>query len=215
MRLVALSLAALSVACGGPTVGELISQEVSFTVRAVSSDPSEVAVGEPDGGRAVTRAYVSTSAVTLLPCNEGVASLELEPRGYELVAESPDRERITTAVQNFCCLRLDVEPNEEDVSLQVEGTDVDGAPFTISSAASFSLLLETKEDESFGNWPLILGVDVATWLDGLPLAEDMSDLASSALEEQLAGAVSLYLDEDEDGVLDAEESRPILRARVP
>jgi hypothetical protein len=223
MRLVALALAALSVACGGPSVGELISQEVSLTVRAVSSDPSAVALGEPDGGAALSRAFLSASALTLLPCSEDIELLVLEPRGYELLAEPPPSERISTAVNTFCGVRLDVEPLEENAapgvpegaSLFVEGTDASGAPFSRSSSASLSVLLETDEAESFGKVPLLLGFDAVAWLPDLQLAEDMSDLPASALEEQLEAAVALYVDVDEDGVLDDDESRPILRAQSP
>lgn len=206
MRLVALALAAFSVACGGPTVGDFVSQEISITVRAVSSDPGAVALGEPDGGIGVTRAFVGARALTLLPCNEEVAAIELAPRGYELVSESPFSERITTAVQTFCGVQLDVAPLEdEEESLRVEGTDANGDPFTLSSEASFSLRLETEDEEGFGKVPLLLGFDAATWLAGLPLPEDMSDMAASLLEEQLQSAAELYVDLDDDGALDSDE----------
>lgn len=213
MRLVALALATLSVACGGPTVGDFVSQEISVTVRAVSSDPEAVALGDSDGGVALTRAFVSTSALTLLPCNEEVAPLTLAPRSYELVTESPDSERITTAVQSFCGVQLDIAPPGEDedegvpegASLYVEGADANGDPFTLSSDGSFSLLLETDDEEGFDKVPLLLAFDAATWLAGLPLPEDMSDMAASLLEEQLQAAAELYVDADEDGALDPDE----------
>ncbi|RYZ05580.1 MAG: hypothetical protein EOO73_18980 [Myxococcales bacterium] len=213
MRFVALALAALSVACGGPTVGDLVSQEVSLTVRAVSSDPSAVSIGEADGGAALTRAFVSASAITLLPCNEEAAPIVLEPRGYELVGETPYGERITTAVRTFCGVQLDVAPVEDTeaegvpagASLYVEGTDADGAPFTLSSDASFSLRLEAEDEEGFGKVPLLLTVDAATWLAGLPLSEDMSDMAASPFVDQLQAALALYVDLDDDGALDPDE----------
>jgi hypothetical protein len=201
-------------------VGDLVSQEISITLRAVSSDPSAVALGEAEGGAALSRAFVSTSALTFLPCNEEVAALSLEPRGYELVTESPDSERITTAVQNFCGVQLDIEPLEENdtegvpegSSLYVEGTDANGDAFTLSSERSFSLLLETEDADGLGKVPLLLGVDAATWLAGLPLPEDMSDMAASLLEDQLGAAAALYIDADDDGVLDPDEE-PIYTTR--
>lgn len=210
MRVLALALSALSVACGGPTVGEIASQEVSVTLRAVSSDRGEVALGEPDGGIAVTRAFVGSSAFTLRPCNEQVAPLDLGPRAYELISESPYSERVTTAVRQFCGVALEIAPVEargvpDGASIYIEGTDQNGDPFTLSSDASFSLSLETEDDEALPQWPLLLGFDVATWLAGLPLAEDMSDMAASLLEQQLPAAVDLYLDEDDDGALDPDE----------
>ncbi len=223
MRLVALTLAALSVACGGPNVGDIVAQEISVTVRAISSDTEAVAIGEPDGGAALTRAFVSARSLTLLACNEEVSPIVLEPRGYELVSESPYNERVTTAVRSFCGVQLEIEPLEanaakgvpEGASLYVEGTDGNGDPFTLSSEASFSLVLETEDEEGFGKVPLILGFDAATWLQGLPLPEDMSDMAAQQFDEQLDDAVALYVDLDDDGALDADESDPLLRATAP
>lgn len=223
MRLIALALAALTAACGGPAVGDIVSQEVSLTVRAVSSDPVAVAIGESDGGVTVTRVFVSASALSLLPCDDAVAPLVLEARGYELVSESPFGERVTTAVSEFCGVRLSVDPltrNEaeavpEGASLHLEGTDASGDPFTLSSSGSFSLLLETDEQTAFGEVPLLLGFDVAVWLAGLPLPEDMTDMAAQTFEDQLDAAVALYVDEDEDGALDDAESTPIARSPAP
>lgn len=207
MRLAALTLTALSVACGGPSVGELLSQEVSLTVRAISTDPSRVALEEPDGGAAVSRALISARSLTLLPCNEDVAEIELGPRGYELLAEAPFSEIITTAVQNLCGVKWEIEPAEGE-PLYVDGTDSSGKRFNLASDASFSVLLDTDEDGSFGKVPLLLGVDVATWLGDLPLTDD-------ALPDRFAEATALYLDVDEDGVLDDEEREPIVRAHTP
>jgi len=219
MRLLAFGFAALAVACGGPTVGDLTSQEVTLTVRAVSSSPDVAAVGDAQGGLGVTRAFLSASAVSLLPCNDEIAPLVLEPRGYELVYQPPFRERITTAVNDFCGLRVDVDPLEQNAtegvpdgaSLYVEGTDANGDAFTLSSESSFSLLLETEEP-GFGKVPLLLGLDVALWLQGLPLPEDMSGMATEMFDDQLHDATRLYVDENEDGALDDAESTPILRA---
>lgn len=212
MRLAILALSTLAVACGGPTVGELVSQEITVTVGAVSS--------APEASPKVTRAFVSASSLTLTACNEDVAPIALDPRGYELVSDAPYQERITTAVNDFCSVRLDVEPldeNEADgvpsgASVYVEGTDANDEPFTLSGSSSFSLTLEADEDSSLGKVPLLLGVDVSVWLKGLPLPEDMSDMAAQMFEEQLTDATALYVDYDEDGVLDEDESTPISHA---
>jgi hypothetical protein len=220
MRLAILALSTLAAACGGPTVGDLVSQEIVITVRAVSSAPDEVALVKPDGGAALTRAFFSSSALTLSACNEDVAPIELGPRGYELVSNSPYQERISTAVSNFCSVQLDIEPVDENesegvpqgASVYVEGTDANGEPFTLSSSASLSLRLETDADPGLGKVPLLLGIDAAVWLKGLPLPEEMSDMAAQMFEEQLTEATALYVDEDEDGALGDGESKPLLHA---
>jgi hypothetical protein len=212
MRLAILALSTLAVACGGPTVGEIVSQEIVVTVRAVASEPKE--------DTKVTRAFLSTSALTLTACNEEVAPIVLDPRGYELVSDDPYQETIRTAVNELCSVRLDVEPLDENesegvpagASVYVEGTDASGEPFTLSSESAFSLSLEADADSSLGKVPLLVGFDVSVWLKGLPLPPDMSDMAAQMFEEQLTDATALYVDYDEDGVLDDDESTPISHA---
>lgn len=223
MRLAILGLAMLSVACGGPELGDLVSQELTLSVRAVSSDPEVTAIGEPRGGIGVNRANLRTSALSLLPCNEQVAPLILDPREYELVHEPPFSERVTTAVNEFCGLRIDIEPLDENTvddvpkgaSLHVEGTDAEGEPFTLTSEGSFSLLLETEDDIGFSKLPLLLGLDAAIWLSGLPLPEDSATMGTELLEEQLPASLALYVDADEDGALDEDETTPIARVETP
>lgn len=213
----------LAAACGGPEVGDVVSQELSLTVRAVSSAPELVAVGEPQGGIGVSRAYLSSSALSFLPCSERVEDLTLGARSYELVHQPPWSELVSTAVSEFCGVRLDLDPLDENrlkdvpkgASLYVEGTDGNGEPFTLTSESSFSLLLETEQDQSFGEVPLLLGFDTSVWLAGLPLAEELATMSVEMLDEQLRASVALYVDADDDGELDEDETAPIARAAAP
>jgi hypothetical protein len=206
MRLALLALAALPLSCGGPTVGEIVSLELSLTARAVSSDSSAVAIGEPDGGVGLSRAYLGVKQMRFEPCNEEITPIDLEPRGYELIATPPYGERIKTAVQSYCAIELELAPLEKGgASVQVEGTDADAQPFELSTDEAFSLRLEAEDADGFGPGPFLLGVDAATWLAGLPLSEDMADQAASLLREQLQASVTLYVDVNDDGVLDPDE----------
>lgn len=220
--LVGLGLVALTTACGGPSVAEVTQAHVTLTVRAVASDPAVASVGKPNGGVGVARAYLNASAVSLVPCS-GAEQIVLDPRGYELVNEPPYSELVTTAVDEFCGLRVDVDPVDESAaddvpagsSLYVAGEDAERKPLTLSSTRSFSLLFEADDSESFGQEPLILGFDVSTWLAGLPLPEDMADASTQLFEEQLYGSAALYADKNGNGALDDDESTPLLNVKAP
>src|SRR5262245_21795628 len=110
--LTALSLTAL--ACGGPSVGELIAQKVTVTLSATSSQPDVVAVGDAQAGLGVQRAFVAASAMTLRPCDEDVESVVLEARGYDLLKDYS--EEVTTAVTEWCAIQLDLDPVSETVT---------------------------------------------------------------------------------------------------
>jgi hypothetical protein len=212
----------LTVACGGPSVAEVTQEHVTLTVRAFASDPAVANVGKPDGGIGVARAYLSASAVSLIPCS-GAEQIVLDPRGYELVNEPPYSELVTTAVDEFCGLRVDVDPVDESAaedvprgsSLYVAGEDAERKPLTLSSSSSFSLLFETDKSQSFGHEPLILGFDVSTWLAGLPLPEDMTDASTQLFEEQLYGSAALYADKNGNGSLDEDERTPLVKVKAP
>jgi hypothetical protein len=171
----------------------------------------------------VTRAFLSASALSLLPCNEQVADLILDARGYELVHQPPFSEVVTTAVNDFCGIRLDIDPVDENMvddvpegaSLYVEGTDAAGEPFTLTTESSFSLLLETEADTGFSKTPLLLGFDASIWLAGLPLPEELATMSVDMFDEQLRASVALYVDTDDDGVLDEDETTAIARAKAP
>src|SRR4051812_6513539 len=89
-----LALGLFGLGCGGPSVADLGEGEVELTVTAVASDPSVASTGESQGGLGVSRAFLSASAVTLLPCSSDAAPLDLGARGYELTQNPPMTERI-------------------------------------------------------------------------------------------------------------------------
>lgn len=215
----ALALASLSSACGGPTLADLQADEVSMAVTGLASDPSVAAAGESAGGLGVTRAFVSTSAVTLLPCSSDAAELDLGARGYELTQDPPMTERVTTAVLELCGLRVDIDPVAASASqdlatgttLYVEGQDADGNDFSISSMSSLSLLFAADGGASFGDQPLLLGFDLSQWLAGLPVP-DKPKASSALLDSQLLDAAALYADSNGNGALEADEMTPVARA---
>ena len=208
--------------CGSPAIGEGQVSSVSVTFTTTATDPAVATAGEPAGGLVVSRAFVSASSLTLVPCDTKAAELVLPPRGYDLVSSLPPNEYVTTAVTDLCALRLDIDPLTqnatdgvpEGASIHIEGVDAAGTPFTLTSEQSLSIMLEAEADSSFGDLPLLLAFDVSTWLTAIPLTEDMTEMATELLEMQARGAVALYVDADKNGALDESEQSAVAQVKT-
>ena len=215
--MLSLLLAPLALACSSPGVGNLAASEVAVTVTAVASAPDVAALGESQGGLGVSRVFVSSSSFRLLPCDSGSANVTLEPRGYDLLAEAKPRESVGTLVSDWCGLQLDIDPVArnaaegvpEGASLYVEGTDAAGAAFALTSEASTSVLLEAVDGVSFGSVPLLLGLDVSAWLEGVPLTPELASMAAEQLVERAPTALALYADANDDQSLAEDETTPV------
>lgn len=213
----------LSAGCGGPELGDIVELEVSMAVVGTASAPEVVAVGETQGGLGVTRAFLSASAVTLVPCEENVTGLELGARGYDVLQEPPLSERVTTGVSKFCAVRLELDPVTsnaregvpEGASMFVEAEASDGTAVTLMSERSSSLLLEAEEGKSFGEQPLLLGIDVSVWLAGLPLPEEMAEMSAELFDAQVQGAAAIYVDANGNQALDEAEQTAVARVAAP
>lgn len=224
MRALMLGVLPLLAACGGPDVTDIVEQEVALTLTAVTSQPDIAAIGEPDGGLGVTRAYVATSAVSLVPCREDAASIVLSARGYDLLSTPPPGEVVTTAVNEWCAIQIDLDPVTtaqaqdlpDGVTLAVEAKDADDTSLLFTSARSKSLRFTSETAAGFPSTTLLLGFDVARWLAGLPLPEpDMTKEEGDLLDSQLATAVELYADLNDNQALDEDETTPLARAAAP
>jgi len=216
-----LALTSALSACGGPTLADLQADEVSMTVTSVASDSSVATAGDSAGGLGVTRAFLSASSVTLLPCLSDASDLELGARGYELLQDPPMTERVTTAVLELCGLRVDIDPVAASASddlakgttLYLEGQDAAGNAFSVSSSSSLSLFFAPESGASFGDQPLLLGFDLSLWLAGLPVTDEPK-ASSALLDSQLLDAAALYVDGNGNGALEADEMTPVARARA-
>jgi hypothetical protein len=213
-----LALTCLVTACGNGALAEISEQEVALTVSGVTSEPELAALGDSQGGLGIERAALRVSAITLSACRESTADLTLGARTYDLLSEPRSGETVLTAVNELCRLRVDVDagsPDDagalpDDASLFVAGADAEGEPVSWTSQSSYALVFDAAEGESFGREPLLLGFDLATWLESLPEldAED----AALQFEAQLVRAAALYVDADGDRELDEDERTPIARA---
>jgi hypothetical protein len=206
--------------CGGPEVGDIVGNEVSVTVTGVASAPEVAAIGEAQGGSLVTRAFVSASSLSLMPCRDSAGAVSLGARGYDLLSDPAPSERVTTAVYELCGLRVDIDPVSESAtdgvppgsSLYVEGQDAAGEAFSLSSERSVSLLFEAEDGSSFGEQPLLLGFDLSIWLAGLPLPEEYADAALDLFDAHLVDSAALYVDSNGNQALDDDEQTPVARA---
>jgi hypothetical protein len=99
--------------------------------------------------------------------------------------------------------------------MYVEAEAGDGTAVTLTSESSSSLLLEAEAGKSFGEQPLLLGIDVSVWLAGLPLPEEMAEMSGELFESQLQGAAAIYVDANGNRVLDEGEETPVARATAP
>ena len=192
------------VGCGGPSIAEITDQRVTLTLQGIASAPDVAAIGERKEGLGVARAVIHAGAVRLEACRDGVEALELEPRAYELLQAPAPSESISTAARELCGLQVDIAPatgDEPRAAIYVEGTDQNGEAFTLTSDERVTLRFETDAASSFGEQPLLLGVDVSTWLADLPL----DDAASEQLAGRLKRATALYVDDNDNGTLDDDD----------
>ncbi len=194
--------------CGGPSVSDIAVQRVTLTLQGVASAPEVASIGEPAEGLGVARAVIHARAVRFEACEKNVEPLVLDPRAYELLHDPAPSESISTAVSEWCGLQVDIGParasetdEEPAAAIYVEVTDESGEAFTLTSDAVTTLRFETDAASSFGDQPLLLGVDVSKWLADLPLDGD----ASEQLAEQLKSAAALYVDANGNGRLDDDE----------
>jgi len=210
-------LSALCLGCSGPTAEDAAGQELTLSVVGLASAPDVAAIGEARGGLGVSRAFVSVSALHLVPCVADASPIVLAPRGYDLLSLPPPSEGVTTAVSEFCSLQVDVAPLSDDApggiaagtSLQVAGLDADGVAFNLSSQSSASLSFEPVDGSSFGDQPLLLGFDLSVWLAGLPLPVEMADMSAQLFDAQLLDGAALYVDANGNQALDEAEQTPI------
>ena len=218
-RAAATAVLVTTAACGGPSVADIENQAVTLQVTGVYLGDQAVPSGDERGDFTISRALISVDSLTLTPCADSSAAITLDPRVYDLTADPPQGERVTTAVTEFCTLRVDLAPSPDITehsskspeSLLVEVEDETSAKTTYAAEDSPSVTFSVDGDATFGDQPLLLGFDLSTWLtyvagsatDELPgLAPELSDVAA------------LYVDSNGNDRLDEDEQTPVAHATV-
>jgi hypothetical protein len=207
---------ALAVGCGGPSVGDIESQAVTLQVSGVYLGPRAIAAGDERGDVTMARALLSVDGMTLTPCAAGAGAIAIDPRIYDLLADPPLGETVTTAVSEFCTLRVDLGPSPdlmEDASaesLVLEAQDETGAKLNYVGEDSPSLTFTADRDTTFGAQPLLLGFDLSVWL--AYLADSTTDPSPGPFDSTLLDAAALYVDGNGNGALDDDEQTPVAHA---
>jgi hypothetical protein len=208
----------LAAACGGPEVGDIAGQQLTLQVSGVYLGPEAVASGDERGDFTMSRALISVDSMTLTPCMDGVGVITLEPRVYDLLSDPPFGESVTTAVSEFCGLRVDLTPSPDltedgatsGSSVFLEAQDETQAKLAYVDEDSPSLTFTADEGASFGEQPLLLGVDLSLWLTHLAGA---ATNANPGLLDATLGA-ALYVDSNGNHALDDDEQTPVAQAAL-
>ena len=209
----------LTAACGGPTVGDIEGEVLTLQVSGVYLGPKAVASGDERGDFTMSRALISVESMTLTPCSAGSGSLTFEPRVYDLLLVPPLGETVTTAVSEYCELRVDLTPSAEvtehsgsktSESLVLEAQDETGANVTYAGGDSPSLTFTADDNTSFGDKPLLLAFDLSAWL--AYLAGEATSPLPGLFDSSLTDVAALYVDSNGNDALDDDEQTPVAHA---
>jgi hypothetical protein len=218
VRAAGLAGCVLTAACGGPTVADIESDVLTLQVTGVYLGPKAVASGDERGDFTLSRALISVDSMTFTPCAAGSGSIILEPRVYDLLADPPLGETVTTAVSEFCTLRVDLTPSPDvtedgtspSESLLLEAQDETEAKVTHGGEDSPSLTFTAEDDASFGDRPLLLAFDLSAWLAFL--AGEATDPNPGLFDSTLTDVAALYVDSNGNDALDEDEQTPVAHA---
>jgi hypothetical protein len=168
--------------------------------------------------------YLSTSSLTLVPCAAGAREITLGARSYDLLAEPRAREIVSTSVTELCELRFDIDPLSRNLAegvpdgsaIYAEATDAEGAELQLTTGTSSSIRLSSVEGGGFGSTPLLLALDVSTWLQGVTAAnlEKMPDAVQELIDSHTEPAFSLFADLNGDQQLQ-DEDEPVASPALP
>jgi hypothetical protein len=232
LLLAALWLGVPGCASGTETGNPSLTASLSFS--AHSSKPNVVAVREGAAAVVVSEVWLSLGPVALLEgddCAAGAGRYESAALGVgNHAAAQPGHTDLSAEASAYCSLELEFVPSVEvpagapaalaGRSIAVAGELADGTSFLIVSGFEGRvpvLAVDTSFALSEGEAAMLLGFDLATWLDGIDLAEvpredDGSILIDAernaelvtAFESALPNGLELYRDRDADGRLDED-----------
>ena len=244
VRTLALCASALFAAagCTGTQTREP-SFEGELAYDAYSSDPALAALREGEQGAVVTQAWLVLGDVTFVDNNHCAAPETAHGHADALGAgdhatKAAARTRFWLPFGEYCGLRLPLLRATEDDTLpaqapeELRGHSVmlvgelpeqSGTPFVITSGLERTLSL-VADHSSFELGPdsarLLLGFDVAAWLDGVDLAaappdadgrivisQDSSPELLQRFEDNLAAGVDVFLDPSGKGVIEDAGAR--------
>lgn len=230
--LTALSLALIGCASGTETGNPSLTVSLSFS--AHSSKPDIVAVREGSAAVVVSEVWLSLGPVALVEgddCALGSERFESAALGVgNHAAAQPGHTDVKTEPSAFCSLELEFVSSAEipsgapsalsGRSIAVKGELADGTAFLLVSGYEGHVpvrAVDTSFALSDGEAAMLLGFDLAAWLEGIELAtlsreddgsilidEQRNAALVAAFEAALPGGLELYRDRDADGRLDQD-----------
>ena len=222
-----------ALACTGTETGNP-SFEGELAYDAYSSEPARAALREGDQGAVVEQAWLVLGDVTFVDNNHCAEPEQAEGHASGLGAgdHAPAdgaRTRFWLPIGQYCGLRLPIEragerdlpegapPELAEHSVVLAGRlpERDDLPFLIASRMQRTITLEADES-SFELGPdsarVLLGFDVAAWLDGVELgaieadddgrvliSEDAHREQLERFEDNVAAGISVFYDPDGEG----------------
>ena len=218
-------------ACTGTETGNGFTQEIR--VGAHSSNPANFAVAIADGGGVVAEAWVIVGAMTFVAdgdCGaggEGVAAVALGADDHaggpiDLMVELNEGDfcQVTVPLGGPASIPTSAPPQLSPTNaIVLLGQTAAGTDFTIVGEAPVVQLVAPAPFALSEDSDLFIGFDVAEWLTGLDI--DGGDVTagrvlidannnttlSAVFNDNVAGGVAVYRDEDGDGEADPGEPR--------
>jgi hypothetical protein len=230
LLLTALSFGALGCTSGTETGNPSLTASLSFS--AHSSKPDVVAVREGAASVVVSEVWLSLGPVALVEgddCGDGAERFESAALGVgNHAATQPGHTDLSVEAAGYCSLELDFVRSAaipegapaalSGRSIAVSGELADGTSFLLVSGFEGRvpvLAVDTSFALSEGDAAMLLGFDLAAWLEHIDLdavpreddgsisidAERNTELVT-AFEAALPNGLELYRDRDADGRLD-------------
>ena len=193
---------------------------------AISALGTEVSAQE----LALGSAWLSLEKLTFVPCDPSSATLGTTDFPVNLFVDPPSSLMLDSAVSDYCRIQATLAPaaapaHLDGLTVHVTGTLSDDTPFELASTLTTSL--EFVSDTPLPVNRLWLGVDFETWFadadvsnadvsdDSIAIDAEHNEDVLAAFDDATSLALSLYVDENEDGHLTDDELEPVARATAP
>lgn len=218
--------------CAGTETGNPKPPQLELRLSAYSSDFGRVSVGKAGGGLEVEHAFVTLERIELLPCSGDAKGVELSVGELDLAQRPPRALLADSEETEFCAARVlfargagEAAPQLAGRSALVQGVRADGVSFEVASEQVLTVdLAASPPTTPFGSRRLLLGFDLAKWLNGVGVetatAENgavsidptLEPDALAVFDAQTKSALALFDDADGNGQLASDNQPPAASA---
>jgi hypothetical protein len=183
----------------------------------------------PDRDVAFSDARLTLASLSFVPCDPQSAKLGTLDFPVDLLVYPPSSLTLDSFVTEYCSIEAKLAPHSAEVpTTHLRGTRADGTSFELASTQTLSLLFASvPTGHPFDPTKLVLGADLATWLaevdlDGAEVTDQTVLIDTEhnpellgVFEAATSGALSLYLDASDDGLLTDDELEPVAKTSEP